>query len=285
MEQCTLQEVEVLKQRTVAEERKRLEAEAEKLAAEAEVAKLREQMEKLTTKVAITPISGMNLKTRLGEAAEDGGNALKTMRRGRPRAIVVRMGTDEGSAVDVNDMFTFLQIEKKRLRALKKEGLEILCKQEGITYKTVEMTADEIGEIRTDARFGKKDKETARKAVRHGVEEAGTEQCVSDGGVKEGFGLVGELSLFEAWRLMVVRRMRVVFEKNHSIGDIIYNFRFMANEMALVCGCMGVEEQFTRIDGHVRFRASEANFVSEWMRNARNIMKPTHGCSKENLRK
>ncbi|GBG86315.1 hypothetical protein CBR_g41309 [Chara braunii] len=173
MEHCTLREVEVLKQRRTAEERRRMEAEAEKLVAEAEVAKLREQIEKLTTEAAAAPTGGTNLKSRLEAATEVGGSAQKTVRRGKPRSTLGRVGSDDGSAVDANDKFSFLQIERKRLRAWKNSGLEALCKQKGITYRTVEMTADEIAEMRVDARFGKKDKETAMKATRLGDEGGG----------------------------------------------------------------------------------------------------------------
>ncbi|GBG67709.1 hypothetical protein CBR_g837 [Chara braunii] len=74
MEQCTLRGVEVLKQRKTAEERKRMEAESEKLVAEAEVAKLREQIDKLTAEVVAAPTGGMNLKSRSEAATEAGGS-------------------------------------------------------------------------------------------------------------------------------------------------------------------------------------------------------------------
>ncbi|GBG74517.1 hypothetical protein CBR_g18927 [Chara braunii] len=181
MERCTLREVEVLKQRKADEERKRLEAEKKKLDAEAEVTKLRERIEKLMMETSGIPTGGTNLKGQLEAAADVGGSASKTVRRGRHRLTPRRTEGEEGSAVDVNNRFTFVQIERKRLRALKKYGLETLCKQEGIAYKTVETTVDEIAEIRADARFGRKDKGTAKKAAERNGKETGSEPSSSQG--------------------------------------------------------------------------------------------------------
>ncbi|GBG63202.1 hypothetical protein CBR_g36970 [Chara braunii] len=81
-------------------------------------------------------------------------SAQKTTRRGRPRLTPSRLVQDN-VLTEANDRFQFVKLESKRLRALKKAGLEALCQQEGIDYKTVEATADELAELRATARFGK----------------------------------------------------------------------------------------------------------------------------------
>ncbi|GBG89109.1 hypothetical protein CBR_g48820 [Chara braunii] len=97
--------------------------------------------------------------------------------------------------------------------------------------------------------------------------------------------LVKGLELSEAWKQMLIRRMRVVFGKNPSVGDMIYNFRQAARQEKLECCCARAEGQFPTVGGHVCFRLSEASFVPEWIKNARNIPRPAHRHSASSLKK
>ncbi|GBG74632.1 hypothetical protein CBR_g19039 [Chara braunii] len=156
---CDQVEVDMLKER-------RAQAEARRLEAEVELTQLKDKMGKLTTDPAggATPrAQGTNLKDKMDEAVLSG---FCTVRRGRMKMTPGRLPRDE-SAMKVNDRFAFLLEEKKRLRALKKGGLEILCKEVGIKYKTVDATVDEIAEINADKAFGDK---------RGGGDKAGTSQ-------------------------------------------------------------------------------------------------------------
>ncbi|GBG92051.1 hypothetical protein CBR_g54305 [Chara braunii] len=151
-EYCTLREVEELKKKRTNVEVEKVLAEARKLEAEAEITRLRERMERLSVEAAVVPSGGTNLKGRLEEAAASG---MKTVKRGRPRITPTKTSRKEGEMEKVNDRFVFIREESKKLRALKKSGLEAICRQEGITYKTVETTTEELTEIRVDACFGR----------------------------------------------------------------------------------------------------------------------------------
>ncbi|GBG91554.1 hypothetical protein CBR_g52588 [Chara braunii] len=167
-EYCVLREVEALKQKRAEAEARKLEVETRRSEAEVEVARLREQVERLTTEAAEAPMGGTDLKNRLEAAAASG---RKTVRRGRPRMTPGKTPRAEKVATVENDRFLFLQEERKKLRALKKQGLEAICKQEGIKYKTVDSTADELAEMRADARFGKREGSTSNSVAE--VEEGG----------------------------------------------------------------------------------------------------------------
>ncbi|GBG90247.1 hypothetical protein CBR_g50425 [Chara braunii] len=143
---CDQIEVDMLKDR-------RAQAEAKRIEAEKEVSRLREQMGKLSTDPveAATPRGvGTNLKDKMDEAVNSG---LRSGRRQRFKMTPGRCPRD-GSAKKANDRFAFLVEEKKRLEALKKSGLELLCREVGIKYKTIDSTVDELAEINADKAFG-----------------------------------------------------------------------------------------------------------------------------------
>ncbi|GBG74648.1 hypothetical protein CBR_g19055 [Chara braunii] len=143
---CDQIEVDMLRDR-------RAQAEAKRIEAEKEILKLRDQMGKLSTDPteAATPRGvGTNLKDKMDEAVNSG---LRSGRRGRFKMTPGRFPRD-GSAKKANDRFAFLIEERKRLKALKKSGLELLCKEIGIKYKTIDSTVDELAEINADKAFG-----------------------------------------------------------------------------------------------------------------------------------
>ncbi|GBG67899.1 hypothetical protein CBR_g1018 [Chara braunii] len=128
-------------------------AETKRIEAEKELVKLRDQMGKLSTDPAeaATPRgAGTNLKEKMDEAVNTG---LRSGRQGRVKMTPGRLPRD-GSARKANDRFAFLIEERKRLKALKKGGLELLCKEVGIKYKTIDSTVDELAEINVDKAFG-----------------------------------------------------------------------------------------------------------------------------------
>ncbi|GBG89005.1 hypothetical protein CBR_g48614 [Chara braunii] len=415
-EYCTMRELEVLKQRKVEAEVKGIEAERRKLEAEAEITRLREQVEKLSMEVATVPTGGTNLKGKLEAVV---GSGQKTVRRGRPRLTPAKTPRKDDvrkddAMTDANDRFIFLREEKKRLRALKKSGLEAICQQEGIEYKTVESTADELAEIRANARFGKQgrglDDSGSEPSTSGGTNETPAEvenwkllkRCYGGSVVSTSFGtaqlrrsrgwladgvklefttvisfcsslsvfkpdlarllsyppsrkeifawdferlvwmfsvvrsfsekrtrytlrclisgvlrrrfdvnirsrlvirityceclnktgirklcatMINKLDIVEGWKWMMVRRMRLVWKKNVSVGGILYNFRKAAREGDVKCKCGDADGTFPRKDRHVCFRMSEVGFVPAWLKNAKNIPKPSRQCTVGGLKK
>ncbi|GBG83324.1 hypothetical protein CBR_g37037 [Chara braunii] len=167
-EYCVMREVEALKQKGVEVAARKLEVETRKSEAEEEVARLREQVERLMTEATEAPVGGTDLKNRLEAAAASG---RKLVRRGGPRMTPGKTPRTEKVITTENDRFLFIQEERRKLRALKKQGLEAICKQGGIKYKTVDSTADELAEMRADARFGKREGSTSNSAAE--AEEGG----------------------------------------------------------------------------------------------------------------
>ncbi|GBG58924.1 hypothetical protein CBR_g24276 [Chara braunii] len=165
---CDLTEVELLKQR-------RVDAEAKRVEAEAELQKLREQMRKLSTEAggAATPASmGTNLKDRMEEAAKSG---FRTGRKGKVKMTAGRVPRPDASAKKANDRFDMLQDERKRLKGLKKSGLEALCEEEGLRYKIIEATSEELAMLYTARMFdgdGGKQDDTERRHGKEAVEES-----------------------------------------------------------------------------------------------------------------
>ncbi|GBG83271.1 hypothetical protein CBR_g36886 [Chara braunii] len=149
LKRCDQAEVSLLKER-------RAEAEMRRMQAEGEVLKLREEMSRLSTKqtMAETPREkGTNLKKQLDEAATD----VRKSRRQKMKATLGRLPRAEESAKKANDRFVFVQDEKKRLKALKKSGLEPLCQAAGIKYKTIDITAEDLAQYNADQVFGDKE--------------------------------------------------------------------------------------------------------------------------------
>ncbi|GBG91490.1 hypothetical protein CBR_g52445 [Chara braunii] len=121
--------------------------------AEAELARLREQMGKFSTDgagVGTPQVVRTNLKEKMDDAAKTG---FRTGRRGRVKMTAGRLLRDD-SARKANDRYVFVEDERKRLKALKKGGLEPLCKEAGIKCKTVEIMVDELAELNAEKRFG-----------------------------------------------------------------------------------------------------------------------------------
>ncbi|GBG74657.1 hypothetical protein CBR_g19065 [Chara braunii] len=275
-EYCTMREMEVIKQRK-ADEAKGIEAERKKLEAEAEVTKLREQVEKLSMEVVVVPTGGTNMKGRLEAVAASG---QKTVRRGRPRLTPAKTPRKDDGMKDANDRFIFLREENKRLRVLKKSGLEAICQQEGIEYKTVDATTDELAEIRVNAR------RFDMNIRSHLVIRITYDECLNKAGIhKLCAAMIGKLDIVEGWKWMMVQRMRLVWKNNMRIGDILYNFRRVAREGDVGCGCGEADRMFTRKDGHVCFKMGEVGFVPTWMRNAKNVPKPSRRCTIGTLKK
>ncbi|GBG88083.1 hypothetical protein CBR_g46454 [Chara braunii] len=82
---------------------------------------------------------------------------------------------------------------------------------------------------------------------------------------------------------MVVRRMRVVWVKNRSVGDVLFNFRSASRQLKLSCQCAEADEVFLRVKGHVCFRMAEVDFVPTALKNSRNIPSSSHVTSRRNL--
>ncbi|GBG77286.1 hypothetical protein CBR_g23615 [Chara braunii] len=147
LRRCDKTEVDMLKER-------RALAEARRADAEAEIARLREKMKLLSTEEVGcgTPKEhGTNLKDKMEEAAKTG---FKTGRKGRVKMTPGRLPRPDGVSKSVNDKFVFLQDERKRMKALKKTGLELLCQEEGIKYKTIEVTVEELAQLYAEGAFG-----------------------------------------------------------------------------------------------------------------------------------
>ncbi|GBG74580.1 hypothetical protein CBR_g18989 [Chara braunii] len=173
-EYCTLRGVEALKQKKADAKAKEIEVERRKREAKVEVTKLKEQVDKLTTEVVVVPTGGTNLKEKLEEVAASG---QKTVRRGRPRLKSGRTPRRENWAEHANEHFVFLQEERRKLRALKKFGLEAICLQEGIKYIMIEATANALVEMTANTRFGKQGDATGGK----GKEPLSSREVEKDG--------------------------------------------------------------------------------------------------------
>ncbi|GBG69216.1 hypothetical protein CBR_g3915 [Chara braunii] len=134
--------------------KKRVEAEVKRMEAEQQVKKLEEKMSKLTASGEKTRMGeGTNLKERLEEVA------LRSARKG-VKATPNRFGGKafvaeaSNTATEVNDREEFIEEEKKKLRMLRKAGLEPLCKEAGIKVGRVEETICELVQYRAKLRFG-----------------------------------------------------------------------------------------------------------------------------------
>ncbi|GBG43959.1 hypothetical protein CBR_g77518, partial [Chara braunii] len=135
-------EVAMLKER-------RAEAEKRRMEAELQVKQLQEQLSKLTAeggapRVDTEPAAGgTNLKERL-EAV-----ALRSAKKGMkatPGRVTLRSESDETRVI--NECFSFVEGEKKKLRTLKKAGLEPLCKEAGIKLGKVSDMVNKLAEYR-----------------------------------------------------------------------------------------------------------------------------------------
>ncbi|GBG68334.1 hypothetical protein CBR_g2878 [Chara braunii] len=134
--------------------KKRSEAEMKRMEAEQQVKKLEEKMSKLTASGVKTRLGGgTNLKERLEEVALRSAHKGVKATPGRfgGKASVAEVSN---TATEVNDREEFIEGEKKKLRLLRKAGLEPLCKEEGIKMGRVEETICELAEYRAKLRFG-----------------------------------------------------------------------------------------------------------------------------------
>ncbi|GBG59562.1 hypothetical protein CBR_g49822 [Chara braunii] len=144
---CDQTEVDMLKER-------RALAEARRIEVKNELTRLREQMARLTTMQAgcSSPKErGTNLKERMEEAAKTG---FRSGKKSKVKATPGRMARPDDDIAKANDRFGFLQDERKRLRALKKGGLEPLCQEAGIKYKTMDISIEEMAQINAAKMFG-----------------------------------------------------------------------------------------------------------------------------------
>ncbi|GBG58684.1 hypothetical protein CBR_g85 [Chara braunii] len=144
---CDQTEVDMLKER-------RTLAEARRMEAENELVRLQEQLARLTTEQAgcSSPKErGTNLKERMEEAAKTG---FRSGKKSKVKATPGRMARPDDGIAKANDRFGFLQDERKRFRALKKAGLEPLCQEAGIKYKTMDISVEEVAQINAAKMFG-----------------------------------------------------------------------------------------------------------------------------------
>ncbi|GBG76987.1 hypothetical protein CBR_g23318 [Chara braunii] len=204
-------EVELLKQ-------KRADAKAKRIEAEAELQKLKEQMGRLTTEVGggSTPRGqGTNLKEKMDEAARTG---LRTGRKGKVKMTAGRLPRPDGSAQKANDRFILLQDERKRLKGLKKAALETLCEEEGLRYKTIEATAEELAQLYLIRMF---DQEGEKKDVGDTERRCG-KQAVEEGDVGMNFNLKSMAELAPALK-QINRQLKK--------GEFFVNAAFDIKEM------------------------------------------------------
>ncbi|GBG69533.1 hypothetical protein CBR_g4368 [Chara braunii] len=172
---CDQTKVDMLKERGA-------EAEAKRMQAEAELARLQKKMSDLTTGMAVCSMPsglGTNLKERMEEAAKIG---FRTGRKGL-KMTCGRLPRPEGSMRKANDKFVFLQEERKRLRALKKGGVEPLCREAGIPYQNMEVSVEELAQLNMKKAFGNDDvaeKETGTAGRGNGVLEDSDEVSVEE---------------------------------------------------------------------------------------------------------
>ncbi|GBG77702.1 hypothetical protein CBR_g24149 [Chara braunii] len=94
--------------------------------------------------------AGTNLKERMDEAAKTG---FQSGRRGRVKMTSGRLPRPSDNPRKANDRFVLLQDERKRLKGLKKKGLEALCQEEGIQYQTVDSMAEELAQLYINKMF------------------------------------------------------------------------------------------------------------------------------------
>ncbi|GBG73850.1 hypothetical protein CBR_g17561 [Chara braunii] len=144
-------EVAMLKER-------RGEAEKRRMEAELQVKLLQEQLSKLTAegeapKSDAEPVSGgTNLKERLEAVALRSG---KKGMKATPYQVTLRSDESDERTRVMNERFSFIEGEKKKLRTLKKAGLEPLCKDAGIKLGRVEDMINELAEYWANKLFGK----------------------------------------------------------------------------------------------------------------------------------
>ncbi|GBG77396.1 hypothetical protein CBR_g23727 [Chara braunii] len=81
---------------------------------------------------------------------------------------------------------------------------------------------------------------------------------------------------------LVKRRVRVVCTKNKTVGEIIHNHRRFANTGQVTCGCQSFK--LDKHDGHVLTRLYELDDVPAFVKNARNVTKPTVQHNRETIR-
>ncbi|GBG74852.1 hypothetical protein CBR_g19365 [Chara braunii] len=79
----------------------------------------------------------------------------------------------------------------------------------------------------------------------------------------------------DEWKRMTVRRMRIVWLKNQSVGDLLFNFRTAARKEELVCTCESFGHGFQRVGGHVCFRLNDVKDAPVCIRNNRNVVRPS----------
>ncbi|GBG84802.1 hypothetical protein CBR_g39178 [Chara braunii] len=97
--------------------------------------------------------------------------------------------------------------------------------------------------------------------------------------------IVAGLEIDQCWKGMLVRRMRIVWCRNHSVGDLLYNFHKHAKTREVQCLCQGCDAALPRAGQHVAFRLNDVpQLVPSWMLNSRNIVKPSKVCSVRSLR-
>ncbi|GBG58965.1 hypothetical protein CBR_g24315 [Chara braunii] len=143
---------------------KRAEVEARRMEAKNQVKVLEEKMEKLMVsgeKGNEGNIGGTNLKERLEEAA------LRSARKG-VKAMPGRTGVRAASsaarlekepilkqvATSINDRTEFIEEQKRQLRMLRKAGLELLYKEEGVKLGKFEDTVCDLAKARNRKTFG-----------------------------------------------------------------------------------------------------------------------------------
>ncbi|GBG68688.1 hypothetical protein CBR_g3230 [Chara braunii] len=174
-------EVDMLKERRALVEARRIEAKNE-------LVRLREQLARLTTEQAgcSSPKErGTNLKERMEEAAKTG---FQSDKKSKVKATPGRMARPDDGIAKAKDRFGFLQDERKRLRALKKAGLEPLCQEAGIKYKTMDISVEEVAHINAAKMFGED------SGPKEGRRNERSHDCRVDVGIAWVYSVGGEFS-------------------------------------------------------------------------------------------
>ncbi|GBG74238.1 hypothetical protein CBR_g17948 [Chara braunii] len=130
--------------------KKRAEIELKRMEAEKQVKDLEARMSELTASGDKRKGGGTNLKERLEEVA------IRSVRRGQKTTPGRIRGVSVGNRNmgDINNRTEYVEERKKQLRLLRKAGLEVYCKEEGIKLGKVEETISELAEARARKIFG-----------------------------------------------------------------------------------------------------------------------------------
>ncbi|GBG85892.1 hypothetical protein CBR_g40704 [Chara braunii] len=132
----------------------RAEAEKKRMKVEMQVKSLQEKLSKLTAPddEKEPTMGGTNLKERLKAVA------IRSTRKGKkatPGRVGQKTEDSRDKGLKVNDRYTFIENEKKKLRGLKKLGLKPYCKETSIKLEQVHETINELAEYRANKAFEK----------------------------------------------------------------------------------------------------------------------------------